>query len=188
VVDGSADRPRRERWLAQEARPASAADGSIFRLRLTQERAGPVRLDVSVDGEITEPLVLVDSTTGREVQLGEGPVTLDGEAGTRSLGLRIGTAAPPDDGSLPSDVTLQDVYPNPVRGEATFAYGLPESGTVRLEIFDLLGRKVATVENGRRSAGRHEATWTVGTVSSGVYLARFTAAGRSIVRKIVVVQ
>jgi hypothetical protein len=47
---------------------------------------------------------------------------------------------------------------------------------------------VATVANGRRSAGRHEATWTVGAVSSGVYLARFNAAGRSIVRKIVVVQ
>jgi hypothetical protein len=92
------------------------------------------------------------------------------------------------DDALPTDVTLQDVYPNPVRGEATFVYGLPESGSVRLEIFDLLGRKVATVANGRRSAGRHEATWTVGAVSSGVYLARFNAAGRSIVRKIVVVQ
>jgi hypothetical protein len=92
------------------------------------------------------------------------------------------------DNSLPTEVTLQDVYPNPVRSEATFVYDLPESGTVRLEIFDLLGRKVATVANRRRSAGRHEATWSVGDVSSGVYLARFNAAGRSIVRKIVVVQ
>jgi hypothetical protein len=188
VVDGSADRPGRERWLAQEARPASTTGGSLFRLRLTQENDAPIRLHASVDGEMSQPLVLVDSTTGREMDLRDGPVTLEGAAGARSLGLRIGTPAPDDDGTLPDDVTLRDVYPNPVRSEATFVYALPDAVTVRLEIFDLLGRKVATVANGRRSAGRHEATWRVGSVSSGVYLARFTAAGRSIVRKIVVVQ
>jgi len=188
VVDGSADRPRRERWLAQDARPASAADGATYRLRLRKTTDEPVRIDASIDGDWSQSLVLVDSTTGREVNLREESMTLDGEAGPRSLALRVGAGDSSVDNSLPTEVMLQDVYPNPVRSEATFVYDLPESGTARLEIFDLLGRKVATVANGRRSAGRHEATWTVGDVSSGVYLARFNAAGRSIVRKIVVVQ
>ena len=188
VVDGSADRPRREQWLAQDARPASAADGVTYRLRLTKTTDEPVRIEASIEGDWPQPLVLVDSTTGREVDLREESMTLDGEAGPRSLALRVGAGDSSVDNSLPTEVTLQDVYPNPVRSEATFVYDLPESGTVRLEIFDLLGRKVATVANRRRSAGRHEATWSVGDVSSGVYLARFNAAGRSIVRKIVVVQ
>jgi hypothetical protein len=50
---------------------------------------------------------------------------------------------------------------------------LPEASHVSLVIYDVLGRKVAELENGVKEAGYHSATWNATDVSSGIYFARF---------------
>ena len=75
----------------------------------------------------------------------------------------------------PSAVALLPVAPNPVVGFANLRYELPEATAVRLQVFDLLGRRVATLASGEKPAGRHEVTWTNGRLAPGTYFVRLQA-------------
>ena len=52
---------------------------------------------------------------------------------------------------------------------------MPEGCDVKLEVFNVLGQKVATLVEGRFDAGEHRVTWDATEQSSGVYLYRLTA-------------
>jgi hypothetical protein len=88
---------------------------------------------------------------------------------------------------FPDKVTLTS-YPNPVRKSATFEYTLPEPDRVQLVIYDVLGRRVATLENGRREAGRHQVQFNSTDLSSGVYFGRLTTGKRTRTQKITIVR
>ncbi|HET9234677.1 MAG TPA: FlgD immunoglobulin-like domain containing protein, partial [Candidatus Eisenbacteria bacterium] len=75
---------------------------------------------------------------------------------------------------------LLPVAPNPFRSRATVAYELPEAGDVRLRVFDVQGRLVASLEESFVTAGRHETTWNGVDVSGqaarpGAYFVRLDA-------------
>ena len=70
-------------------------------------------------------------------------------------------------------------------GHATLRYALQHAGDVRLEVFDIAGRRVTTLVDGARGAGEHEVAWggetAYGTARRGVYFARIeTPEGRDI--------
>jgi hypothetical protein len=75
----------------------------------------------------------------------------------------------------PSTVALLPVAPNPVVGVANLRYELPEATAVRLQVFDLLGRRVATLADGEKPAGRHEVSWRSAGLASGTYFVRLQA-------------
>ena len=56
---------------------------------------------------------------------------------------------------------------------------------VKIEVFDLSGRPVATLVDGSRTAGRYSATFSPKGLAPGVYVARLSAGGRSLTRKLV---
>lgn len=91
-------------------------------------------------------------------------VTVDGEGG-------------PDDEAAPTSFALEPAYPNPFAGRATVGYALPEAADVRLVVYDVLGRQVATLADGPVEAGRHEATFDAAALPSGTYLVRMTTDG-----------
>lgn len=85
---------------------------------------------------------------------------------------------------LAADANLQGAeflrsFPNPFNAAATVSYALKETGPVRIEIFDILGRKVTTLVDAVEAEGPHSANWN-GTdrsgrsVSSGTYLCRLS--------------
>jgi hypothetical protein len=78
--------------------------------------------------------------------------------------------------------------PNPVRGAARLEYALPRAGQVRLEVFDLSGRQIALLQDGQKPAGRYSALWRSSNARPGVYLARLTAAGHTVTRKLVLTE
>jgi hypothetical protein len=83
---------------------------------------------------------------------------------------------------------LAQNFPNPARETTTIAFALAEAGDVTLEVFDLSGRKVATVEEGYRSAGENEATLDTGTLAAGVYIYRLRAGDKVAAKRLAVVK
>ena len=94
-----------------------------------------------------------------------------------------GTAAGPD--AEPLAATLA-ATPNPSRERTTFRFTLPTAGTVRLAVYDALGREVAVLVDEERGAGRHDAVLDASRLSPGVYVARLTAAEATATRTLVV--
>jgi len=85
--------------------------------------------------------------------------------------------------SQPSVIQLDQNYPNPFNLTTTIPYVLPDSGPVALEVFNVLGQKVLTIDRGFESAGQHIIRLNAGGLSSGVYLYRIQGNTRSHTRK-----
>lgn len=86
---------------------------------------------------------------------------------------------------LPAGFSLEQNFPNPFNPATTIDFTLPSSARVRLEVFDLLGRKIATLIDGERPAGRAQATWEARGVASGVYFYRLSGPAGTLVRNLV---
>jgi hypothetical protein len=82
--------------------------------------------------------------------------------------------------ALPVQFALHQNRPNPFRGTTTIAFDLPAESPVTLEVFDLLGRRVATLADASYRAGRHSVEWDLRDLSGsrvrpGVYAYRLSA-------------
>jgi len=65
---------------------------------------------------------------------------------------------------------------------------LPEASAVRLVIYDVLGRQVATLVDGVRPAGRHRVTFEAANLPSGIYLYRLDAGSFTQTRRMLLVK
>lgn len=89
--------------------------------------------------------------------------------------------------SMPLELFVRS-YPNPFNPRTTIHYTLPAASRVTLRIFDLQGRKVATLVDAEQRAGQHEVVWEAQNVASGVYLYRLETPTRSETRKMVLLR
>lgn len=98
----------------------------------------------------------------------------------------IGTITEVEPGEdLPATFVLAPNYPNPFADATTLRYVLPQAGPVRLEVFDLLGRRVAVVVEGVQPAGVHEVQLEGRHLSNGLYVVRITSEAGTATRIIV---
>ncbi len=81
------------------------------------------------------------------------------------------TAVADAPGPAPIVPMLSRPFPNPARGSATLAFTLSDGGDVDLGLYDVLGRRVATLAQGAFGPGRHAAAWDASSVPPGLYLA-----------------
>ncbi len=72
----------------------------------------------------------------------------------------------------PTVFSFGENYPNPFNPSTNISFDLPNNGTVRLEVFNILGQKVASLLNEFKLAGTHQVIFDAGSLSSGVYIAR----------------
>ena len=79
--------------------------------------------------------------------------------------------------NVPEEVQLYPNYPNPFSNATTIGFSVPRKTHVMLEVYDLLGKRVATLRSEMFAAGRHEVGWTVNDMPSGLYLCRMQADG-----------
>jgi subtilisin family serine protease len=77
--------------------------------------------------------------------------------------------------TVPERFMLSNNYPNPFNPSTVIEYTLPEPVQVKLEIFDILGRRVAVLVNDIQQPGRYKVNWDATNASSGMYLYRIQA-------------
>ena len=94
--------------------------------------------------------------------------------------------AVPEGTGAPKVVRLEPGYPNPFGFRTQFTYGLPKAGPVRLVVYDLQGRQVATVVNEVQAAGWRSVFWDGREVASGMYFARLESGDEVSTRKIII--
>jgi hypothetical protein len=78
--------------------------------------------------------------------------------------------------------------PNPFAHATTIRFRLPAAGPARLAVFDLAGRRVASLLDETRPAGETAVTWQAAGVPSGVYFIRLESGGRVVTRRCVRLQ
>ncbi|OGD71491.1 MAG: hypothetical protein A2Y64_03350 [Candidatus Coatesbacteria bacterium RBG_13_66_14] len=78
------------------------------------------------------------------------------------------------------------VYPSPASGSFTVDYTLPVDGRISISLYDLSGRRVATLLDEETAAGRHELTYDASPLLPGVYLVHFDTDAGSLTRRVVV--
>jgi len=134
----------------------------------------------------------VDRDRQRRLPITNGTVRLTGlqEGAARRLRVIVGTEAFAQDHSGEAQVAIQETRlranaPNPFRRSTTIAYQLAEPGAVTLRIYDMLGRRVATLADGYREAGVHHRTLDARGWASGVYFCRLRTEDHQETRKIV---
>ncbi len=88
------------------------------------------------------------------------------------------------DAPLPTSFRLEQNYPNPFNGETVIRYavGPPTAGGggrshVRLRVYDMLGREVATLVDGPLAPGAYQARFAPGQFATGVYVYRLNVDG-----------
>jgi hypothetical protein len=98
-----------------------------------------------------------------------------------------------DDGVLDLAFALRQNAPNPFRDGTSIAFQLPQQENARIEVFDVAGRRVATVIDRELPAGLHTAVWdgrdTAGNeVSAGIYFCRLAAGQNEGLRKMILLK
>ena len=94
--------------------------------------------------------------------------------------------------ALPTDFALGQNYPNPFNPSTIIPYQLPASAHVRLEVFNVLGQRLATLVDAEQSAGAHTTQWDATdasgrAVGAGVYIYRLSSGGMTESRRMVLV-
>ncbi|HED11679.1 MAG TPA: T9SS type A sorting domain-containing protein [Caldithrix abyssi] len=98
------------------------------------------------------------------------------------------TALGDDDMLRPQSLHLNQNYPNPFNPETQISYSMPQAGYVRLEIFDMTGRKIITLQDGMQQPGNYNYQWTGvdqsgRSVASGSYIYRLSLDGKVLSKK-----
>ncbi|MGA9115520.1 MAG: T9SS type A sorting domain-containing protein [Bacteroidota bacterium] len=86
---------------------------------------------------------------------------------------------------LPEAFSLEQNYPNPFNPSTTIRFAVPEEASVRLEVFNLLGERLAVLLEGIVQPGYHALPFHGEGLSSGTYFLRLTAGQGSFLRKMV---
>ena len=89
---------------------------------------------------------------------------------------------------LPPHFSLGQNYPNPFNPMTTISFSLPSKSFVSLKVFDVIGRKVATIVSEELSAGNHSRKWNAANITSGMYFYVLNAGSFSETKKLVLLR
>jgi photosystem II stability/assembly factor-like uncharacterized protein len=90
--------------------------------------------------------------------------------------------------NIPHQFELFNNYPNPFNPVTKIIYKIPETGKIKLSIFDILGNEIAVLVNEEKGAGEYQVEWNASGFSSGVYFYRLTAGEFSSAKKLLLMK
>ncbi len=94
----------------------------------------------------------------------------------------------PEKPELPDRVKLNQNYPNPFNNTTQINFLIPDAMQVNLSIYDVLGRRIATLVDGRKKEGRHQVTFNAEGLASGIYFMRLITETEIKTRKMLYVK
>jgi ELWxxDGT repeat protein len=97
--------------------------------------------------------------------------------------LGVGTAKT---GPLPGEFRISVPYPNPASSGFQTSIQMPESGQLKVELFDILGRRVDVLEDKWLAAGSHDVKYSTSGMASGVYLLRAQIGDQVVSQRVIV--
>jgi hypothetical protein len=131
------------------------------------------------------------SSEGKFIKLDStGNIYITGEGDGSSSGLDIivlkystTTGIRNNSNLIPKENKLFQNYPNPFNATTKIEFAIKENGAVQLVVFDILGRKIYSLVDNYRSAGKYETTFDASNLSSGIYFYRLSFKGEVIDNK-----
>lgn len=89
----------------------------------------------------------------------------------------------PISSSIPADYSLSQNYPNPFNPNTKIKFTIPSLSSVKLAVYDLLGREVESLVNSQLTPGIYKVNWNAAKFSSGIYMYRLVTNDFSMVKK-----
>lgn len=93
-----------------------------------------------------------------------------------------------DEDLLPLRFALNAAYPNPFNSTVSLQYSIAKNTFVQLNILDVSGRTVSTLQDGKLPSGQYHAVWQADKMPSGIYFVRLTSKEFNQTRKIILVR
>ncbi len=88
----------------------------------------------------------------------------------------------------PSDYSLQQNFPNPFNSTSVIRYSVPQSSSVVIKVFDILGNEIEILVNEEKQTGTYEITWYAENLPSGIYFYRLQAGSFVETKKMVLMK
>lgn len=142
-----------------------------------------VDVNGGTDAEVTSFTVL-----GDQLYIGGAFKTAGSVAAARFTALEGSTVSIVPETEMPAKIGLSQNYPNPFNPTTLIEYELAGAGNIRLEVFNMVGQRVALLYDGSQIAGRHTISFNAAGLASGVYVYRLQAAGNTLIRKMSVIK
>ncbi len=151
-----------------------------------RSQIGPVRLPVEAEDKAYVQLlwryyytdVRLDEDSGQRSKMAVTNIRVEGfDIGDEDL-----------ESSYPQAVEIFQNYPNPFNNTTLISYELPEAGDVRLDVYDMLGRRIETLVNEHQQVGSHYIRWDASAQASGVYICRLQIGDQVKIRTITLVK
>jgi hypothetical protein len=89
---------------------------------------------------------------------------------------------------LPQELSLSQNYPNPFNPQTTIRYEIPDYALVQLDVYDVMGRRVAALVDAAQAPGRYAVEFNASQLSSGVYVYRLSTGNQILTRKMMLIK
>jgi len=170
------------------------AKGHRIKLNLSAKPGEPVLISAEGWDETSlDQIALLDKESGQKYSLMNGKeAKIIPEKKKTTLLLVMGDTSYINEQLeefLPNKIDIKPNYPNPFNPSTTLRFELPEQTEVRLQVFNVLGQRVATLINSEvREAGFHTVTFDASRQASGMYFAVFEIGDRRFVQKMMLIK
>ncbi|MEQ9264548.1 MAG: T9SS type A sorting domain-containing protein [Balneolaceae bacterium] len=136
----------------------------------------------------------IDKASAKAITQPKLPTPIEVKAKTSSIryqlimkpGVSVHTEQPRP--NLPEHILLEQNYPNPFNPNTRILFEVPRAGLVTLEVFNLLGQRVAELVNEQKAIGRYEVNFNASSLSSGVYVYKLNTGGQQLTRKMTLIK
>ncbi len=134
--------------------------------------------------------VLLEEYVGRELfslSCTSTYMYVSGDSGTifRS---DISVGIQPISSKIPDNYTLSQNYPNPFNPETNINFSLPQKGNVKLSVYNMIGKEVSVLYNGKLDAGVHNYNFNAANLPSGTYFYKLETNGFIATKKMMLIK